>query len=117
MLVLADFRFCKRNSAICTYSSGINTHANRIENREKALLCPLTGENRADRVDGDEVSAAPGVHAYSQPRNMDRTPSAETHDWFQQGKGTFTGALCTAGLQSSLPSAWEPEPPGLALSQ
>jgi hypothetical protein len=30
---------------------------------------------------------------HSQQRFMDGRSSAETHAWFQQGKGIFTGAL------------------------
>jgi hypothetical protein len=32
---------------------------------------------------------------------MDLTPSAETHAWFQQGKGIFTGAFRLSGAERS----------------
>ena len=73
----------------------------------------MTAVNRVDRLINDEVSAAPGVHAHSQPRNMDRTPSAETHAWFLQGKGIFTGAFCLSG-PANTQNAWEPDSAGMA---
>src|SRR5260370_31094340 len=44
---------------------------------------------------------------------MDRTPSAETHAWFLQGKGIFTGAFCLSG-PANTQNAWEPDSAGMA---
>ena len=97
------------NPVICTGSSDSNTHAKSANSEKKCCKCgpsPLTGELRTDRVNSDEVSTAPGVLARSLSRNMDRTPSAETHVWFLRVKGIFAGASDVHSRPNR--SAWEP---------